>query len=157
MIRYLSVAALLAVGATVAIAQNADAIKQRREVMKAIAGGGSEPFKMSKGELPFDLAKVKAMLKVYQEQGPKLKTLFPDNSKTGDTEAPAKIWQSKTEFDAAVDEFVAVAKAGEAAIVDEATFKAEYTTKVQRSCGGCHKREDGFAPPLSQSFKRLQQ
>lgn len=159
MIRYISVAALLAIGATFAIAQGVGgdaAIKERREVMGLLVKAGADAFKMSKGEAPFDLAKVQATLKANQELAPKLKGLFPENSKTGDTEASALIWQNKPEFEAAIDRYIAISKAGASAIKDEATFKAEYP-KVLRGCNECHKRENGFAPGLSQSFKRLKQ
>lgn len=157
MIRTLSVVTLLAAGATIAYAQNLDAIKQRREVMKVIATAGIEPTKMSKDEAPFDLAKVRAMLKAYQDEAPKLKKLFPDDFKTGgDTDAAPKIWQARAEFDAAINSLVTLSKAAASAVTDEATFKAEFP-KVARGCNGCHKREDGFAPRLSDSFKKLKQ
>ena len=55
MIRIVSAIAALAIGATVVYAQNADAIKQRREAMRAIAKAGGPSFKIMKGEAPFDL------------------------------------------------------------------------------------------------------
>jgi cytochrome c556 len=156
MLRIAAAVVTLAVGATVVAAQNLDAIKQRRDVMRAIAKAGSVPFKMSKGEAPFDLATVQAGLKAYQEEGAKLKNLFPEDSKTGgNTDASPKIWTARSEFNAAVDGFVANAKAVAAAIKDEATFKTEYV-KAVRSCGACHKETDGFAPRLGDSFKKLQ-
>jgi cytochrome c556 len=156
MLRIAATATALAIGATVVLAQNAEVIKQRREAMRAIAKAGTPPFKMSKGELPFDLATVQAGLKAYQEQGAKLKGLFPEDSKTGKTDASSKIWQARSEFESAVDTFVGTAKSAAAAIKDEATFKDEYP-KVVRSCGGCHKETDGFSPRLGDSFKRMQE
>jgi cytochrome c556 len=155
--KYLLGLSILAIGATAVYAQNVDAVKKRREAMKAIATAGSANFQMLKGSAPFDLAKVQAGLKVYQDEGAKLKPLFPDDSKTGgETEAPAKIWQAKAEFEKEIDTFIATAKAAAPLIKDEATFKAEYP-KVAQSCGGCHKDEGGFAPKLSESLKRLKQ
>jgi cytochrome c556 len=150
----LGAAAILGTGTLVAYAQGQDAIAQRRAVMKAIATAGTETFKMSKGELPFDLAKFQSVMGTYQSQAPKLKDLFPDSSKTGETDAKPKIWTARAEFNAAIDTFIATAKAAAAAVKDEATFKAEYP-KVLRSCGGCHKESDGFAPRLADSFKKL--
>lgn len=156
MLRIVAVTAALGIGATVVHAQNLDVIKQRRDVMREIVKAGSVPFKMTKGEAPFDLERVQAGLKAYQEQGAKLKNLFPDDSKTGgNTDAAPKIWAAKAEFNAAIDTFIATAKSVAAAIKDEATFKTEYTKAVQ-SCGGCHKETDGFAPRLGDSFKKLQ-
>jgi cytochrome c556 len=157
MLRVAAVVAAVVVGATVVSAQNLDAIKQRREAMRAIAKAGTPPFKMSKGELPFELAAVQAGLKTYQEQGAKLKNLFPDDSKTGgDTDAAPKIWTARSDFNKAVDTFIATAKKAAGAIKDETSFKAEYQNVV-RSCGGCHKDTDGFSPRLADSFKKMQQ
>ena len=156
MLRIVAVAAALGIGVTMVHAQNLDVIKQRRDVMREIVKAGATPFKMTKGEAPFDLATVQAGLKAYQEQGAKFKNLFPDNSKTGgNTDATPKVWAAKADFNAAVDAFVANAKDVAAAIKDEATFKTEYP-KAVRSCGGCHKESDGFSPRLGDSFKKLQ-
>jgi cytochrome c556 len=150
----LGTGAILGTGTIVAYAQNQDAITQRRTVMKNIATAGTPPFKMTRGEEAFDLAKVQAGLKTYQAEAAKLKNLFPDNSKTGETDAKPKIWSARAEFNAAIDTFIATARTAAGAIKDEATFKAEYP-KVIRSCGGCHKDSDGFAPRLADSFKKL--
>lgn len=141
-------------GTIIAYGQNQDAISQRREVMKNIATAGSAPFKMTKGEEPFDLAKVQAAIKTYRGEAAKLKDLFPENSKTGDTDASPKIWSARAEFNAAIDTFISTAKAAADAIKDETTFKVEYP-KVMRSCGGCHKDADGFSPRLADSLKKL--
>jgi cytochrome c556 len=150
--------AAIAVGATTVVwAQNLDAIKQRREVMKAIAIAGTSSFKMLKGEAPVELDKVAANLRTFQNEAAKLKNLFPDDSKTGgDTDASPKIWQARAEFETAIDTFISTAKTAEAAIKDEASFKEEYP-KVARSCGACHKETDGFTLKLSESFKKLKQ
>jgi len=157
MLRIAATVVALGIGATVVFAQNLDAIKQRREVMRGIVKAGDGAFKMTKGEVPFDLPTVQAGLKGYQDQAGKLKGLFPEDSKTGgNTDASPKIWQARGEFDTAVDTFIGVAKTAADAIKDEATFKAEYP-KVLRSCAGCHKETDGFSPKLGDSFKKLQQ
>jgi len=150
----LGIGAVLGTSTIIAYAQNQDAITQRRAVMKNIVTAGSAAFKMSKGEMPFELAKVQAGLKTYQDEGAKLKGLFPDNSKTGDTDASPKIWTARTEFNAAIDTFISTAKTAADAIKDETSFKAEYP-KAVRSCGGCHKDADGFSPRLADSFKKL--
>jgi cytochrome c556 len=157
MLRIVATLAALGIGASIVYAQNLEAIKNRRDVMRSIANAGIANFKMMKGEAPFDLTTVQAGLKVYQDQAAKLKDLFPDDSKTGgDTDASPKIWQQRTEFNSAIDTFINGAKAAASAIRDEATFKAEYP-KVVTSCGGCHKDADGFSPRLADSFKKLKQ
>lgn len=142
-------------GTTLVYAQNLEPIEKRRAAMKAIAKAGSPPFQMLKGTAPFELAKVQATLKTFQDEAAKLKTLFPEDSKSGgDTDATPKIWQERAAFDKAIDTFVSIAGAAATLIKDEETFKAEYP-KVGASCGGCHKEGDGFAPRLGVSLKKL--
>ena len=142
-------------GTTLVYAQNLEPIEKRRAAMKAIAKAGSPPFQMLKGTAPFELAKVQATLKTFQDEAAKLKTLFPEDSKSGgDTDATPKIWQEKAAFDKAIDTFVSIAGAAATLIKDEEAFKAEYP-KVGASCGGCHKEGDGFAPRLGVSLKKL--
>jgi cytochrome c556 len=155
LLKSMAVIGSIIVGATAVYAQNADAIKQRRDVMRTIAKAGSDPFKMTKGEAPFDLAAVQAVLKAVEDNAPKFKAMFPDDSKTGSTEATAKVWEARAEFNGVIDKWVADAKAAAALIKDEASFKVEYP-KVASSCGGCHGNRGGFAPGLGDSFKRMQ-
>src|SRR5262245_62296946 len=58
----------VSVGATVVLAQNLDAIKQRRDTMKTIAKASGVNFKMMKGETPLDLAKVKSGRQTMQDE-----------------------------------------------------------------------------------------
>ncbi len=158
MLRIMAVVTALAVGATAVWAQNVEAIKQRREAMRAIAKTSVVNFKMSKGETPFDLATVQSNLKTMQDQMGKFKDLFPDNSKTGgDTDADASIWEKRADFNKAVDNYVAAARTAASAIKDAASLKTEYPKLVKDGCGGCHKdTDDGFTLRLSDSFKKLQ-
>ena len=159
MLRVVGAVAALAVGATVVLAQNLNAISERRNVMAAIATASLANFKMMKGEIPFDLPKLQGRLKTMQDEAAKFKALFPDNSKTGgDTAASERIWKAKAEFEAAVDTFAAQIKATADTVKDEATLKAEYPKMVSKGCNGCHKKDsDGFAPSLAESFKRMKQ
>jgi cytochrome c556 len=138
MLRVVAAVAALAIGTTVVLAQNAAVIEQRKQAMKALGGAAKEPGGMAKGEAPFDLPKVKASLKTIQETAVKAKGLFPDDSKTGDTDALPVAFEKKADLLARLDKIAADAKAAEGAIKDEASFKAEWT-KVVSNCGGCHK------------------
>lgn len=137
MVRGISLVAAVLIGATTVYAQSA-AISSRQEAMKAIAGAAKEPGAVMKGEAKFDLAKVHSSLAVYQEQAARLKNLWPDDSKSGDTAALPAVWEKKSEFIALFDKLAANAKAASANIKDEASFKAEWP-KVMSSCGGCHR------------------
>jgi cytochrome c556 len=138
MLRVVAAVAALAIGGTVVLAQNATVIDQRKQLMKANGGAAKEPSAMAKGEAPFELAKVQASLKGFQEQVAKLKVLWPDDSKTGETRALPAVWEKKADFLARLDKLAADAKAAEGTIKDEASFKAEWP-KIVGNCGGCHK------------------
>lgn len=154
MIRILSVAAILAVGATAVWAQNLGVVKERREAMRKITAESRALSDMSKGETPFDQAKAQAALKSIEVNVSKFKSLFPENSKTGGgTDASPKIWSERKEFEAVADKWVAVIKSASAAIKDAGTLKDEYA-KVSSGCGGCHKPADGFAPRVGDLVKK---
>jgi cytochrome c556 len=155
MIRTLSAAALVAIGATAVWAQNLDVIKERRVLMRQITDASGALSKMSKGEAAYDQAKVLEALKVIENGATKFKTLFPDDSKTGgESDAAVSIWSARAQFDGASDKFAAAAKAAAVSIKDEASLKAEYPS-VASGCGGCHKSTgDGFAPRVGELVKK---
>lgn len=142
MIRYLSVATLLAVGATVAYAQaptGAAAIADRKAAMKAIAGANKTVNDMNKGDVPFDAAKAKAAFATMEQNFAKSKTLYPADSKTGgETAAQPAVWEKTADFMGKLDSAIAVVKAAAAGSATEAAFK-EQVKNVGATCGGCHK------------------
>jgi cytochrome c556 len=138
MLRLTAILAALALGATAVCAQNAGMIKQRQETMKSMGAATKGPGTMAKGDAPFELGKVQASLKSIQESAAKAKDLFPDDSKSGETDALPVAFEKKTDLLARLDKLAADAKAAQAAITDAASFKAEWP-KVVANCGGCHK------------------
>jgi cytochrome c556 len=141
-------AALVATGtalaATYAGAQNVEVIKERKALLKEMGKATKGPGDMLKGATDFDLGAVKAALKKYQENAPKIAKLFPDNSKTGgETEALPALWENKDDVIKRYEKLAADAKVAEAKITDEFSFIDEFP-KVVGNCGGCHKkyRED---------------
>jgi cytochrome c556 len=139
MLRLVTVAALAAITVSSAAAQNLDAIKARKDTLKAMGKATEAPGAMMKGEAPFDLAKVKAALAAYQDGAAKLPELFPDNSKTGgETEALPVIWDKKQDFTDRYKKLAADAKAATATITDEFSFQEEFP-KVVGNCSACHK------------------
>jgi cytochrome c556 len=139
MLRVVAALAALAVGATAALAQNAAVIAQRKEAMKAFGGAVKAPGGMAKGETPFSADTVKASLKTIEDTVGKVKNLFPDDSKTGDTATLPAVFENKADVLARLDKLAQDAKAAAGAITDEASFKAEWP-KVVGNCGGCHKQ-----------------
>ena len=138
MLRVIVGLAALAVGATVVLAQNTGAITLRKDAMKALGGATKDPGAMAKGEAAFDLAKVQTSLKALESTAAKGKTVFPNDSKDGDTAALPVAFTNQADLFAKFDKLAADAKAAQAAIKDEASFKTEWP-KVVANCGGCHK------------------
>lgn len=139
MLRFFSVAVLLGLGASMVYAQSgATAIAQRKEALKAMGAAAKEPGGMIKGEAKFDLPKVQASLKVFQDSAAKLPNLFPDDSKTGDTNALPAAFEKRADVQARFKKLGGDAAAAASAIKDEATFTAEWP-KVVSNCGACHK------------------
>lgn len=138
MLRVIAGLAALAVCTTLVMAQNTAGIEQRKQAMKALGGAMKDPTTMVKGEAPFDLAKVQASLKTLQETATKAKSLFPDDTKTGDTDALPAAFTEKADLMAKFDKLAADAGAAATAIKDEATLKSEWP-KVGANCGSCHK------------------
>lgn len=137
MLRIIAAVAAIAVGATIVHAQSA-AIGQRKDAFKAMGGAMKDPVGMAKGEQPFDLAKVQASLKTIGEKAAVVKGLFPDDSTTGDTKVLPVAFEKKADFLGRFDKLAADVKAAQAAIKDEASFKAEWG-KIGANCGACHK------------------
>ena len=134
-LRILTLAGLLATG--LAGAAFADAISDRQTILKGFGDDTRPVVAMLKGEAPFDIAKVKAALAGFSKGAPELKALFPDNSRTGKTEASPRIWDEKARFEAIYDKLALDATAASAAITDEASFKANFP-KVLGNCKACH-------------------
>ena len=132
MLRVMAAVAALAIGATAVLAQNAAVIAPRKEAMKAYGGAAKGPGGMAKGMRAFELAKVQASLKTIQETAAKAKGLFPDDSKTGETDTLPVAFEKKADLFARFDKIAADAKAAEGAIKDEASFKAEWPKVVSQ-------------------------
>jgi len=138
MLRVIAALTVVAVGATIVYAQNPDAITKRRDAMKQFGGATKGPGAMIKGDAPFELPKVQASLKTIESTAIAGKTVFPDDSKVGTTDALPAAFDNKADLFAKFDKLAADAQAAQAAVKDEGSFKAEWP-KVVANCGGCHK------------------
>jgi cytochrome c556 len=132
--------AALALSAGVALAASgADAIKERRALMKENGEATKPIVPILKGQAPFDLAAVQKALKTYLNAAEKMPALFPPDSKTGDTHALPAIWENTADFDARFKKLGDDATAALTEVKDEASFKATMPN-FYKNCGGCHEK-----------------
>jgi cytochrome c556 len=134
--------ATFVLGASAALAlSGADAIKQRRELMKGDGAATKPVVAMLQGKAPFDLATVQKTLNTYVNAMSKEPALFPPDSKTGDTNALPVIWDDDNlaDLDARFKKLGDDATAALATIKDEASFKATMPG-VLKNCGACHEK-----------------
>src|SRR5580704_8811386 len=103
--RVLAAVILMACGIG-AVWADADAIAQRREMMKGDGAAVRKMLGMLKGSAAFDLPTVQASLKTFVDVAAKAPALFPDDSKTGGgTNALPAVWENKADFDARFAKF----------------------------------------------------
>jgi cytochrome c556 len=134
--------AMFVLSASAALAiSGADAINQRRELMKADGAATKPVVAMLQGKAPFDLATVQKSLNTYVNAMSKEPALFPPDSKTGDTNALPVIWDddNMADLNARFKKLGDDATAALATIKDEASFKATMPG-VLKNCGACHEK-----------------
>jgi cytochrome c556 len=135
-LRTVLVVAAFAVGVTAVVAQS-DPIAARRAAMKAVGEQNRVATEMIEGKTPFNADAAKKVLATFNDSASKLPNLFPDASKTGDTNALPAIWENKADFNAKAAKFATEAKAAEGQVNNLDAFKAQMT-EVRKNCGGCH-------------------
>jgi cytochrome c556 len=134
--------AMFVLSASAALAlSGAEAINQRRELMKADGAATKSVVAMLQGKVPFDLATVQKSLNTYVNAMSKEPALFPPDSKTGDTNALPVIWDddNMADLNARFKKLGDDATAALATIKDEASFKATMPG-VLKNCGACHEK-----------------
>jgi cytochrome c556 len=137
--RIVLAATLAALGITAVVAQG-DPIAARKALMKGNNDNARNLVKMTRGEDPYDAAKVSAAFAQWAETAQKLPNLFPDNSKTGEnTRATPKIWENRADFNAKAADFAkAVAdNRDKAKNLDELKVAL---AAVGKTCDGCHEQ-----------------
>lgn len=135
----LAMAGFIVSVATGAVIAQTDPIAARKALMKENGKQARTLVQMMRGQAPFDAAKVDAAFAQWSDTAQKLPTLFPDNSKTGgETRATAKIWQTKSDFDAKAAAF------GKATADNRDKAKASVddlktaVAAVGKTCDACH-------------------
>lgn len=132
--------ALLALLASAALGQTVDAVAARQKILKNFGEVAKPIGAMLDGKRPVDLGVVRTAMTTYVEGAKTLKTLFPEDSKSGhDTAALPAIWQNKADVLARFDKLGSDASAALASVTDEASFM-RVIPKVYDNCDGCHKQ-----------------
>jgi len=128
--------AFAALGVTAVVAQS-DPLAARKAIMKENGNQARIAREMIEGKQPFSLDAAKKVLATFGETADKAKSLWPDNSKGGDTASLPALWENKADFDAKLVKFSAEAKAAGGKVTDLDSFKAQMG-EVGKNCGGCH-------------------
>ncbi len=138
MIIRIALAAAVAFAGVTTVAAQSDPIAARKAAMKAVGDQNRVATELLDGKRPFSADAARQVLNGFADSATRMKTLFPETSKTGgDTKALPAIWEKKADFDAKLDAFAASSKAAAGKVNDLASFKAEIG-EVRKSCGGCH-------------------
>jgi cytochrome c556 len=137
----LAIAAMsgLIFGATTVFAQQ-DAIKARQDLMKRSGQQMGVVNRMIRGQDPFDSAKVNGAFDAWADKAQKLPAAFPDNSRTGETRALARIWDDRAGLTAEIAKFSKdIADNRGKAAGDLDGLKAAVPA-VLNDCNSCHEK-----------------
>jgi cytochrome c556 len=130
--------AMVTLAATAVMGQQ-DPIAARKALMKQNNDHARTLVQITRGQAPFDAAKVEEALTQWAETARVFPALFPDNSRSGqETRASPKIWESKSDFDAKAAAFgKAVADNRDKAKASLDGLKAAFAL-IGRTCDNCH-------------------
>ena len=112
-------------------------VKERMDGMKAMSNATKALGAAKAGVVPFSpelIARAAAELRSHAEAA---KTLFPENSATGPSEALPVIWTDREGFDALLDDLIRAADQLDAAAGDEAAANVA-ADAVAKTCKDCH-------------------
>jgi len=132
-----AVIAAVCVAATAVIAQQ-NPIEQRQALMKKNNEHAKAMITMIKGEAPYDIAKVNAAFDQWTETAKQLGSLFPPDSKEGDTRATEAVWSQRDKFESRIANFAKdVTDQRKKATSGLDGLKAAISV-VGKACGNCH-------------------
>jgi cytochrome c556 len=137
MIRTVLLTAALAVGITAAVAQS-NPIAERRDLMKGVGAATRTATQMSRGEIPFDLAKAREVLQDLRERRRQDAHLFPGDQqdRRGDDRQPQDLGIAGR-VPRQIRRLGEGHRKAKTETKDLATFKANFET-LSKACGSCH-------------------
>lgn len=142
MIRTVLAVATLALGVTIALAQ--DPVSARRTLMKGNAQHAYVSLgRMIRGQDPYDQAKVDAATAQWIDTAQKMPALFPPDSNKGATAddnyfASAKAFENKADLDAKFAKFGKEAAEFKTKVKSLDVLKTEWPIFNKNNCEGCH-------------------
>ena len=134
------IAAVAALGATAALAADADIIQLRQQLMKTNGQAAKVAVSMIKGEMPFNPDVAAAAAASIAHDLESFPALFPAGTETGETKAGPAIWSDMAGFKAAAEAGVTAANAASAAAAQgQEAFGAAFQA-LGAACGACHQK-----------------
>jgi cytochrome c556 len=131
-------AACAAIAFTATVLAQADAIAERKGLMRANGAATRTASEMISGAQPYDAAAAAQAARTIAEDMDKFPMLFPEGSDQGDTSASPAIWERMDEFKAAAAKAAEDARAAETAAAGGLeAFKTAFAT-VGENCQSCH-------------------
>lgn len=111
-------------------------VKQRMDGMKAMSNAAKALGAAKAGVVPFSPELISRAASELRTHAQAARTLFPEGSATGPSEALPTIWTDRPGFDAILDDLVRAADALDAAEDETAAFAA--ADAVAETCKVCH-------------------
>jgi cytochrome c556 len=131
-------AACAAIAFTATVLAQADAIAERKGLMRANGAAARTASEMISGAQPYNAGAAAEAARTIAEDLKKFPTLFPEGSEQGDTSASPAIWEKMEEFMALAAKMVADAEAAEVAAAQGLdAFKTAFAA-VGENCQSCH-------------------
>jgi cytochrome c556 len=128
---------MLSVGAVLA---QSDPVKERENLMKQNDEGAKAVVAMMRGQRPFDGKAVDAAFAQWADTAKKLRSLFPEGSKTGgDNRASPKIWLNRKDFNAKAADFGKAVADNRAKAVASVEGLRAAVPLIGDACDNCHK------------------
>jgi cytochrome c556 len=112
---------------------------ERHELMEDVGKAAKVIGNMLKGETDYDAAAALQSLQVFQDVAGKFGALFPEGSETGGgTEAAPAIWEDRSGFDAALEDWAAATAAAIESAPQTREAAGPVFNPVFKACKNCH-------------------
>jgi cytochrome c556 len=133
----IAAAGVLILSGLAVLAQQAEPIRQRQDLMKNNQEQIRALTAMARGQVPLNTAMAQAALQRIEQNARQIPALFPAGSQQGKTDALPLIWERKADFNARASKLEQDAKSAQAGITDQASLQVA-VQRVGQNCGGCH-------------------